>query len=148
MKIILFGFDSKRLFPEETPREEINGVHTCMSGAKYIVDINEETLTYIGGLSPMFVHEDFPVGTGLEPTETAMELLKGISGFEVEYSDSTCPKFTKRTIRINYEDVDLEELIKFAKHCRRIEPNSWEIAGKFTILNILASAFARYADGY
>ncbi len=22
MKIILFGFDSKRLFPEETPREE------------------------------------------------------------------------------------------------------------------------------
>lgn len=148
MKITLFGFDAKKLFEEGTPEEEINGVHNCMSGAKYIVDIDEETLTYIGGLSPMFVHGDFPVGTGLEPKEIAMKLLKNISGYHVEYSDNNCPEFTKTTLDVNYLDkIDIEGLIKFAKHSRRIRPNSWEFAGKFAIINLLADAFARYVDG-
>jgi len=144
MKIILKDFDSRKLFPSETSDEDINGMHICMSGAQYIVDIEKQTLTYIGGVSSMFVHSDFPVGDGLTPKDSTIEALHYISGFCAEYHDMCTPDFSETTLSYDFEKPNIEGLIKLMKHCRRIEANNWEFSPKFAMSELLSVAVQNY----
>ena len=123
----------------------MNGVHTCMAGAVYIVDIEGKTLTYEGGASPMFEQDDFLwVSSNLD--HPSVLLLQNITGFRVEYSDLCTPNFEKVVLDYDFENPKIKDLIRFAKSVQRIVPNSWECFGKTVISKIIGIAFEKYVN--
>jgi hypothetical protein len=144
MKILLKNFNSRVVFSEDIKDSEINGVHGCMSGAKYIVDLENNTLTYIGGVSPMFTHEDFPVWDGLTVKREVLEELKNITGFLLVYSDNCNPNYKETFLDYDFSSPNIDGLVLFIKHLRRIEPNKWECYSKEVINIIINLAINSY----
>lgn len=137
MKITLKNFNVIDLFDEGTKPNKINGVHQCMSGAEYIVDIQKNELTYIGGASPMFVHEDFPIGNGLSPRQESLEKLINVDNFLIEYHNLCDANRNLTILDFNLDSPDIEGLENLLNHLSRISPNSWECAGKEAILYLI-----------
>ena len=144
MKIILKNYNAIKLFPEGTSTEIINGLHHCMSGAKYTVDIKANTLMYEGGASPMFVHEDFPVGDGITVGSDAYNELDYIHGFYIEYSDLTEYPVTKKVLDIDFDNILLEDINSLISYHSRITPNSWECDGKKVLLKLITLLIKNY----
>jgi hypothetical protein len=145
MKITLKNFSVLDLFPKETKSNKINGVHQCMSGAEYIVDLKKNELIYIGGVSPMFVHEDFPIGTGNSPKEQSMEKLRKVDSFLIEYHNLCEVDRPLTILDYNIDNPNIDELEKFLNHLSRIEPNSWECSGKEAITLLMETTLIKIA---